>query len=81
MAAPEAASVVLVTGGAGYIGSHACKALAAAGWRPVSYDNLSQGHRWAVRWGPLVRGALEMLRRSKRHSAAGPRLPRCTSPA
>ena len=47
---------VLVTGGAGYIGSHACKALAAAGYRPVTYDNLSIGNRWAVRWGPLERG-------------------------
>jgi UDP-arabinose 4-epimerase len=47
---------VLVTGGAGYIGSHACKALAAAGYLPVTYDNLSIGNRWAVRWGPLERG-------------------------
>ena len=47
---------VLVTGGAGYIGSHACKALAAAGYVPVTYDNLSRGHRHAVRWGPLVEG-------------------------
>jgi UDP-arabinose 4-epimerase len=47
---------VLVTGGAGYIGSHACKALARAGYEPVSYDNLSRGHRHAVRWGPLVEG-------------------------
>jgi UDP-arabinose 4-epimerase len=39
---------VLVTGGAGYIGSHACKALAVAGHEPVVYDNLSGGHRWAV---------------------------------
>jgi UDP-arabinose 4-epimerase len=47
---------VLVTGGAGYIGSHACKALARAGYVPVTYDNLSRGHRHAVRWGPLVEG-------------------------
>ncbi len=47
---------VLVTGGAGFIGSHACKALAAAGARPVVYDNLSTGHADAVRWGPLVTG-------------------------
>jgi len=47
---------VLVTGGAGYIGSHACKALAQAGYIPVTYDNLSRGHRHAVRWGPLVEG-------------------------
>ena len=49
---------VLVTGGAGYIGSHACKALARAGYLPVTYDNLSRGHRHAVRWGPLVEGDL-----------------------
>jgi len=49
---------VLVTGGAGYVGSHACKALAGAGYRPVVYDNLSRGHREAVRWGPLVEGDL-----------------------
>lgn len=47
---------VLVTGGAGYIGSHACKALAAAGYEPIVYDNLSRGHRWAVKWGPLEEG-------------------------
>jgi UDP-glucose 4-epimerase len=47
---------VLVTGGAGYIGAHACKALAQAGYLPVTYDNLSTGHEWAVRWGPLERG-------------------------
>ncbi len=44
----------LVAGGAGYIGSHACKALAAGGLLPVVYDNLSSGHRGLVRWGPLV---------------------------
>ena len=49
---------VLVTRGAGYIGSHTCKALAAAGFLPVSYDNLVYGHRWAVKWGPLVEGDL-----------------------
>jgi UDP-arabinose 4-epimerase len=48
--------VVLVTGGAGYIGSHACKALAAAGHTPVAYDNLERGHAWAVKWGPLEEG-------------------------
>lgn len=47
---------VLVTGGAGYIGSHACKALAKLGYLPVAYDNLVHGHDWAVRWGPLERG-------------------------
>jgi UDP-arabinose 4-epimerase len=49
---------VLVTGGAGYVGSHACKALAGAGYVPVAYDNLSRGHREAVRWGPLVEADL-----------------------
>jgi UDP-arabinose 4-epimerase len=48
------ALTVLVTGGAGYIGSQTCKALAAAGYAPVALDNLSTGHRWAVKWGPLV---------------------------
>lgn len=47
---------ILVTGGAGYIGSHACKALARAGYTPVTYDNLSGGYRWAVKWGPLEEG-------------------------
>ncbi|MBA3668754.1 MAG: UDP-glucose 4-epimerase GalE [Sphingomonas sp.] len=47
---------ILVTGGAGYIGAHACKALAAAGFRPVAYDNLVYGHVKAVKWGPLERG-------------------------
>jgi UDP-glucose-4-epimerase GalE len=44
---------VLVTGGAGYIGSHVCKRLAAEGYRPVVFDNLSRGHRDFVRWGPI----------------------------
>lgn len=57
---------ILVTGGAGYIGSHTAKALAKAGHQPVVFDNLSFGHRWAVRWGPLVEGDLSdksLLRR------------------
>lgn len=45
---------ILVTGGAGYIGSHTAKELAKAGHEPVVLDNLHKGHRWAVRWGPLV---------------------------
>ncbi|MBP9181808.1 MAG: UDP-glucose 4-epimerase GalE [Fuscovulum sp.] len=49
-------SAVLVTGGAGYIGSHACKALRASGLVPVVLDNLSTGHADAVRFGPFVRG-------------------------
>jgi UDP-arabinose 4-epimerase len=47
---------VLVTGGAGYVGSHVCKALDRAGIVPVTFDNLSTGHRWAVKWGPLEIG-------------------------
>jgi UDP-arabinose 4-epimerase len=47
---------VLVTGGAGFIGSHTCKHLSAQGFYPVAYDNLSTGHRRAVRWGPLLEG-------------------------
>jgi UDP-arabinose 4-epimerase len=47
---------VLVTGGAGFIGSHTCKALSHAGFTPVTYDNLSRGHAHAVKWGPLEEG-------------------------
>jgi len=47
---------IIVTGGAGYIGSHACKALAEAGFTPICFDNLSCGHKWAVKWGPLEVG-------------------------
>jgi UDP-arabinose 4-epimerase len=49
-------ATVLVTGGAGYVGSHGCKAIAAAGHLPVTYDDLSKGHRGFVRWGPLEVG-------------------------
>lgn len=45
---------VLVTGGAGYVGSHCCKAFAQKGWNVVCLDNLSRGWREAVKWGPLV---------------------------
>jgi UDP-glucose-4-epimerase GalE len=51
-------SHVLVTGGAGYIGSHTCKALARAGYTPVTIDNLVYGHRSAVKWGPFIEGDL-----------------------
>ena len=47
---------ILVTGGAGYIGSHVCKALAAKGYVPITFDNLSRGNLWAVKWGVLERG-------------------------
>ncbi len=55
---PSQATPILVCGGAGYIGAHMCKQLAQAGYLPVSFDNLSTGHRWAVQWGPLVEGDL-----------------------
>ncbi len=47
---------IIVTGGAGFIGSHVCKILAAKGFEPVVFDNLSRGNRWAVKWGPLEVG-------------------------
>lgn len=47
---------VLVTGGAGYIGSHCCKAFHQAGYRVVTFDNLYRGWRDLVKWGPLVEG-------------------------
>jgi UDP-arabinose 4-epimerase len=50
---------VLVTGGAGYVGSHCCKAFAQAGWNVVVLDDLSRGHRQAVRWGPLVEARID----------------------
>jgi UDP-arabinose 4-epimerase len=49
---------VLLVGGAGYIGSHAAKYLAREGFLPVTYDNLSRGHRESVKWGPLEEGDL-----------------------
>lgn len=52
------ANKVLVTGGAGYIGSHACKALAAAGYTPVTYDNFCTGWKEAVKFGPCEEGDL-----------------------
>lgn len=52
-------STVLVTGGAGYIGSHVCKALKQSGYVPVTFDNLSHGHEWAIRWGPFLYGDLQ----------------------
>ncbi len=47
---------IVVTGGAGYIGSQTCKALSLAGYFPIAYDNMINGHRWAVKWGPLEEG-------------------------
>jgi UDP-arabinose 4-epimerase len=54
----QPAPALLVTRGAGYVGSHVCKAAAAAGYLPVSYDNLAGGHGAFVRWGPLEQGDL-----------------------
>jgi len=53
----------LVTGGAGYIGAHACKALAVAGYTPITYDNLVYGHAQSVKWGPLEEGDIGNRRR------------------
>lgn len=50
---------VLIVGGAGFIGSHVCKALARVGARPVVYDSLVTGHPESVRWGPLEVGGLD----------------------
>ena len=47
---------VLVTGGAGYIGSHTCKRLSRGGFEPVVFDNVFRGHEFAVKWGPFVEG-------------------------
>jgi len=47
---------ILVTGGAGYVGSHCCKAFAKAGWKVVVFDNLFRGWRDMVKWGPLIEG-------------------------
>src|ERR1051326_6550577 len=62
---------VLVTGGAGYIGSHACEALAREGWTPVVYDNLVLGHREMVKFGPLEEGDIRdrdrLVEAMKRH--------------
>ena len=65
---------VLVTGGAGYIGSHAVKALRAAGYRVAIYDNLSAGHREAALGAPLIEGDIgdvDSVRRALRESQAG----------
>ena len=49
------AESILVAGGAGYVGSHACKALSQAGYQPVVLDSLRTGHADAVKWGPLIK--------------------------
>jgi UDP-glucose-4-epimerase GalE len=63
---------ILVAGGAGYVGSHACKALAQAGYEPVTLDNLVTGHADAVKWGPLIQGDIgdaETVRKTVREHA------------
>jgi UDP-glucose-4-epimerase GalE len=66
---------VLVTGGAGYIGSHTTKALAEGGWRPVVFDNLSSGRPDAARWGELVEGDVRdrdaLTEAMRRHAVIG----------
>lgn len=64
--------IILVTGGAGYIGAHACKALAQADFTPVTYDNLVYGNERAIKWGPFEKGDIldgarlaEVMRRYK----------------
>jgi len=52
-------SAILVTGGAGFIGSHTCKLLSAAGYLPVVFDNLCRGNEKSVAWGPLVVGDIQ----------------------
>lgn len=49
-------NIILVTGGAGYIGSNVCKALSESGYTPVTYDNLCSGNKSAVNWGPFEQG-------------------------
>jgi UDP-arabinose 4-epimerase len=49
---------ILIVGGAGYIGSQTAKRVAQAGLEPVVFDNLVYGHKWAVKWGPLIEGDL-----------------------
>jgi UDP-arabinose 4-epimerase len=65
---------ILVTGGAGYVGTHACKALARAGHDPIVYDNLSRGHRSLAKWGAFEQGDIldqprlrDVLARHKPH--------------
>lgn len=52
------AGTLFIAGGAGYVGSHCCKAFALAGWHVVTFDNLSSGWREFVKWGPLIEGDL-----------------------
>ena len=56
---------VLITGGAGYIGSHICKKFFDHGFVPVAFDNLSKGNKWSVKWGPFELGDLSDEERLK----------------
>ena len=58
-------SYVLITGGAGYIGSHICRKIFDQGFVPVTFDNLSKGNKWSVKWGPLELGDLSDEKRLK----------------
>ena len=72
---------VLVTGGAGYIGSHTAKALKSAGHEPIVLDNLLYGHEWAVQWGPFEAGDLADVRvPPRRLRPACASMPSFTSP-
>ena len=56
---------ILITGGAGYIGSHICKVFYNAGFTPIAFDNLSTGNKWSVKWGELEVGDLNNKDRLK----------------
>ncbi len=66
---------ILVTGGAGYVGSHTCKLLARHGMIPIVYDNLSRGSRDLVRWGAFEQGSLAETQRlaavMRKHGTTG----------
>lgn len=53
---------IIVFGGAGYIGSHACKALKLAGYNPIVFDNLATGHEWAIQWGDFFKGDINNIK-------------------
>ena len=55
---------ILVTGGAGYIGSHCCKELHRRGYTPITLDNLIYGHRENVKWGPFYEGDISDRQRN-----------------